>query len=42
MDFIANISSRLVVGQPALKMKHRQIQPIIDMMSEAVVKRREG
>ncbi|SFG76394.1 ATP phosphoribosyltransferase [Neptunomonas qingdaonensis] len=42
MDFIANISSRLVVGQPALKMKHRQIQPIIDMMSAAVVQRREG
>lgn len=42
MDFIANISSRLVVGQPALKMKYRQIQPIIDMMSAAVVQRREG
>jgi len=41
MDFIADISSRLVVGQAAMKMKHRQIQPILDMMADAVVKRRE-
>jgi serine protease DegS len=37
----ANISSRLVVGQASMKMKHRQIQPIVDMMSEAVKQRRE-
>lgn len=42
MDFIADISSRLVVGQAAMKMKHRQIQPILDKMSEAVIKRRES
>ena len=42
MDFIADISSRLVVGQAAMKMKHRQIQPILDMMSDAVIKRRGG
>ncbi len=42
MDFIADISSRLVVGQAAMKMKHRQIQPILDMMSVAVDKQREA
>ncbi|QEQ98432.1 ATP phosphoribosyltransferase [Neptunomonas concharum] len=42
MDFIADISSRLVVGQAAMKMKHRQIQPILDMMSAAVDKQREA
>lgn len=41
-EHIADISSRLVVGQAAMKMKHRQIQPILDMMSDAVIKRREG
>jgi ATP phosphoribosyltransferase len=40
MDFIANVSSRLVVGQAPMKLKYRQIQPIIDMLSEAIVKRR--
>lgn len=41
-EHIADISSRLVVGQASLKMKHRQIQPILDMLSEAIVARREG
>lgn len=41
MDHIADISSRLVVGQPAMKMKHRQIQPILDMMEQAVKARRD-
>lgn len=40
MDFIADVSSRLVVGQAPMKMKHRQIQPILDMLSEAIVARR--
>ena len=41
MDHIADISSRLVVGQASLKMKHRQIQPILDMLQEAIISRRE-
>jgi len=41
LEHIADISSRLVVGKPAMKMKYQQIQPIIEMMSEAVVKKRE-
>jgi ATP phosphoribosyltransferase len=36
MDFIADISSRLVVGQPSMKMKYAQIQPILDRLAEAV------
>lgn len=42
MDFIADISSRLVVGQASMKMKHRQIQPILDAIGEAIVARRES
>ncbi|MGB1236816.1 MAG: ATP phosphoribosyltransferase [Pseudomonadales bacterium] len=40
-EFIANVSSRLVVGQAPMKLKHRQIQPILDMLSEAIIARRE-
>ncbi|EPJ47687.1 MAG: ATP phosphoribosyltransferase catalytic subunit [Osedax symbiont Rs1] len=36
MDFIANVSSRLVVGQAPMKLKYRQIQPILDMLSKAI------
>lgn len=36
MDFIANVSSRLVVGQAPMKLKYRQIQPILDMLSTAI------
>ena len=39
-DLIAPISSRLVVGKAAMKMKHRQIQPIIDKLAQAVERRR--
>lgn len=35
-DLIAPISSRLVASRAALKVKHDQIQPIIDALSEAV------
>lgn len=42
MDFIADISSRLVVGQASMKMKHRQIQPILDAIGEAIIARRES
>lgn len=35
-DHMAYISSRLVVGKAAMKVKHAQIQPIIDQMSAAV------
>jgi ATP phosphoribosyltransferase len=31
-----DISSRLVVNQAALKLKHAQLQPIIDAFSTAV------
>lgn len=34
-----DISSRLVVGQPSMKMKYRQIQPILDKLADAVAKR---
>ncbi|MGB0466316.1 MAG: ATP phosphoribosyltransferase [Pontibacterium sp.] len=36
MEFIADISSRLVVGQASMKMKYQQIQPILDKLTEAV------
>ncbi|MFT7108671.1 MAG: ATP phosphoribosyltransferase [Psychrobacter glaciei] len=39
-DLIAPISSRLVVGKAAMKMKHRQIQPILDKLAQAVDRRR--
>ncbi|NQZ33173.1 MAG: ATP phosphoribosyltransferase [Oceanospirillaceae bacterium] len=40
LDFIANVSSRLVVGQAPMKLKYRQIQPILDMLSKAIEERR--
>ncbi|MCJ8341184.1 MAG: ATP phosphoribosyltransferase [Pseudomonadales bacterium] len=42
MDFIANVSSRLVVGQAPMKLKYRQIQPILDVLSQAIVERRNA
>lgn len=36
LETIADISARLVVGRPSMKMKHAQIQPIIDQLSQAV------
>lgn len=39
-DLIAPISSRLVVGQAAMKMKHKQIQPILEQLAAAVARRR--
>lgn len=36
LELIAPISTRLVVGKPAMKMKHGQIQGIIDQLSAAV------
>jgi ATP phosphoribosyltransferase len=36
VEFIMNISSRLVVNQAALKLKHAQLQPIIDAFKSAV------
>jgi len=41
MEDIGYISSRLVVGKAAMKMKHRQIQPIIDLLSAAVDARKD-
>lgn len=40
LDLIAPISSRLVVGRAAMKVKHAQIQPIIEQMAKAVEARR--
>jgi ATP phosphoribosyltransferase len=36
-DFIADISSRLIVNKASMKMKHVQIQSIIDAIAAAVV-----
>lgn len=36
-DFIADISSRLIVNKASMKMKHVQIQTIIDHIAKAVV-----
>lgn len=41
-EHIADISSRLVVGQPSMKMKYELIQPILDKMQAAVIAKREG
>jgi len=40
LDFISKVSSRLVVGQAPMKLKYRQIQPILDMLSAAIEERR--
>lgn len=41
-DLIAPISSRLVSGRAAMKVKHAQIQPIIDQMAAAVERQRNA
>ena len=41
-DLIAPISSRLVAGRAAMKVKHAQIQPIIDQMKAAVERQRDA
>lgn len=41
-EFIADISSRLVVGQASMKMKHALIQPILEQLKEAVIERDAG
>ena len=41
-DLIEHISSRLVVNRASMKMKHGQINPIIEKMSAAVEKRRDA
>lgn len=40
LEEIAYVSSRLVVGKAAMKMKHKQIQPIIDQLAAAVEARK--
>ncbi|MBN3564463.1 ATP phosphoribosyltransferase [Aliamphritea spongicola] len=40
LEEIAYVSSRLVVGKAAMKMKHRQIQPIIEQLAAAVEARK--
>ena len=37
-EFIADISSRLIVNKAAMKMKHRLLQDIVDRLTEAVKK----
>ncbi len=37
VERIMDISSRLVVNQAALKLKHRAIQPLIDAFSKAII-----
>ena len=41
-DLIAPISSRRVAGRAAMKVKHAQIQPIIDQMAAAVERQRNA
>ncbi|MBN7771213.1 ATP phosphoribosyltransferase [Marinobacter daepoensis] len=41
-ELIGHISSRLVVNRASMKMKHGQINPIIEKMSAAVDRRRES
>ncbi|MBS99627.1 MAG: ATP phosphoribosyltransferase [Oceanospirillaceae bacterium] len=41
MEHIADISSRFVVGQPSMKIKHAQIQPILDQLGAAVRAKRD-
>ncbi|MBE0483110.1 MAG: ATP phosphoribosyltransferase [Bacterioplanes sp.] len=42
LDLIAPVSSRLVAGRAAMKVKHAQIQPIIDQMAAAVARQRNN
>jgi ATP phosphoribosyltransferase len=43
LELIAPVSTRLVVGKAAMKMKYRRIQPIIDQLALAVDKaKRQG
>ena len=41
-ELIAPISSRLVAGRAAMKVKHAQIQPIIDLMAAAVERQKNA
>lgn len=38
MNDIADVSSRLIVNKASLKMKHRQIQSVVDQIAQAVAK----
>ena len=42
LDLIAPISSRLVASRASMKVKHSQIQPIIDQMAAAVERQRNA
>jgi len=39
---IAQISSRLVVGEAAMKLKHARISPIVELLSAAVAAKQEA
>lgn len=41
-EHIADISSRLVVNQASMKMKYRQIQPLLQRLEKAVAERHQG
>jgi len=42
VEHIREISSRLVVNQAALKLKHERLQPIIDMFAQTVAQRQQA
>jgi ATP phosphoribosyltransferase len=41
-DFIADISSRLIVNKASMKMQHARIQALIDTLRKAVESRHRG
>jgi len=41
-EHIADISSRLIVNQASMKMKYRQIQPLLQRLEKAVAERQQG
>ncbi|MOA65953.1 ATP phosphoribosyltransferase catalytic subunit [compost metagenome] len=41
-DFIADITSRLIVNKASMKMQHARIQALIDTLRKAVESRHRG
>jgi len=39
---IADISSRLVVGEASMKLKHARINPIVELLTKAVIAAQES
>ncbi|MBR5675418.1 MAG: ATP phosphoribosyltransferase, partial [Neisseriaceae bacterium] len=42
VEHICDISSRLIVNKAALKLKHAQIQPIIDVFAKTVAQQNQA